>query len=62
MRRQCIRFGMIIELKHEFIDQYKRLHNGPGVRDLLSRANIKNFSIFLKHMPDGKYYEFAYYQ
>lgn len=62
MTKALRRFGMIIELKEEYIDQYKNLHAGPGVRDLLSNSNIKNFSIFLKRMPNGRYYEFAYYQ
>lgn len=57
-----IRFGKIISLKDEFVKQYKELHSGPAVRDLLSKHNIQNFSIFLHRLPDGQLYEFAYYE
>jgi len=56
------RFGMVIGLSSERRDEYVRLHQGPGVRDLLAAANIRNFSIFLHRLPDGGLYEFAYYE
>lgn len=56
------RFGMVIGLKGACIEAYKSLHDGPGVRDLLIAGNIRNFSIFLQQMPDGQFYEFAYYE
>jgi len=57
------RIGMVVGVKAEKIGEYKRLHaeSNPGVRDLLNKYNIHNFSIFL-HKIDGKYYEFAYYE
>lgn len=56
------RFGMVIGLKDECISEYRILHDGPGVRDLLRKYGIHNFNIFLQKMPDGKFYEFAYYE
>ena len=56
------RVGMVIGLKEECIAEYRALHDGPGVRDVLQAFNIRNFSIFLQLMPDGKFYEFAYYE
>lgn len=56
------RFGMVIGIKEECIAEYRALHEGPGVRDLLEAANMRNFSIFLQKMPDGKVYEFAYFE
>jgi len=58
------RVGMVIGIKPECIPEYKRLHaqDNPGVRDLLHKYHIRNFSIFLQKMPDGKWYEFAYYE
>jgi L-rhamnose mutarotase len=56
------RIGMVIGLKEECIADYRQLHDGPGVRDLLRAYNIFNFNIFLQKMPDGKFYEFAYYE
>ncbi len=56
------RFGIVIGLREECAGEYCRLHDGPGVRDLLREANIRNFSIFLHRLPDGKLYEFGYYE
>jgi L-rhamnose mutarotase len=58
------RVGMVIGLKAEKIAEYKRIHadDNPGVRDLLNKYHMHNFNIFLQKMPDGKYYEFGYYE
>ncbi len=55
--------GMVIGIKPEKIAEYKELHadSNPGVRDLLNKYHMHNFSIFL-HEIDGKYYEFGYYE
>ena len=57
------RVGMVIKLKPECIDEYRQLHDdsNPGVRDLLSNYNMKNFSIFL-HQIGGDWFEFGYYE
>lgn len=57
------RVGMVVGLKPEHIDEYKRLHADahPGVRDLLRHYHLHRFSIFL-HRIDGKWYEFGYYE
>jgi len=57
------RIGMVVGIKPEKIAEYKRLHadSYSGVRDLLNKYHMHNFSIFL-HKIDGKYYEFAYYE
>ncbi len=62
--KEVIRVGMVIGLKPETINEYKRLHadDHPGVRDLLKKYHMHNFSIFLQKMPDGKWYEFGYYE
>ena len=56
------RFGMVIGLREEHAEAYVALHEGTGVRDLLTAANIRNFSIFLQRFPDGQFYEFGYYE
>ncbi len=61
-RGQVKRVGLVIGIKPDQIEAYRRLHDGPGVRDLLRQANIHNFSIFLRQLDDGRYYEFAYYE
>jgi len=58
------RVGMVIRLKEDMIDDYKKLHadDYEGVRDLLIKYNMRNFSIFLIRMDDGNFYEFGYYE
>lgn len=58
------RIGMVIKLKEDEIEEYKRIHadNHHGVRDLLIKYNMRNFSIFLIQLEDGNYYEFGYYE
>lgn len=57
------RVGMVIGIRPEKIQEYRELHadSNPGVRDLLNKYNMHNFSIFL-HEIDGKFYEFGYYE
>ena len=58
------RVGMVIKIKPEFIEEYKAVHSESkaGVRDLLIKANMRNFSIFLQQLDDGNWYEFGYYE
>jgi L-rhamnose mutarotase len=58
------RVGMAIGIKPEKIAEYKALHadSHPGVRDLLSKYHMKNFSIFMRRLDDGKTYLFGYYE
>lgn len=58
------RVGMVIKLREDMIDEYKKLHaeDNKGVRDLLSKYNMRNFSIFLHQLEDGNFYEFGYYE
>ena len=62
-QQQPKRVGMVIGLKPQYIEKYKELHadSNPGVRDLLNKYHMHNFTIFL-HEIDGKYYEFGYYE
>ena len=57
------RVGMVTGIKPEMIKEYKRLHadSYPGVRDLLTKYNMHNFSIYLSQIED-KWYEFGYYE
>ena len=54
---------MVIGIHPDHIDEYKRLHadDNPGVRDLLHKYHMQNFSIFLTEI-DSKWYEFGYYE
>jgi len=57
------RVGMVVRLKTEKLQEYERLHadSNSGVRDLLNKYHMHNFSIFLQQIG-GKWYEFGYYE
>lgn len=63
MNKKVKRVGMVVGINPDDIEEYKRLHadDYAGVRDLLSKYNMHNFSIFLQEI-DGKWYEFGYYE
>ncbi|BER93399.1 MAG: L-rhamnose mutarotase [Candidatus Atribacteria bacterium] len=53
------RYGMVIKVKPEKLEEYKKLHQNvwPGVLKTIKECNIRNYSIFYK---DG--YLFSYYE
>jgi L-rhamnose mutarotase len=61
---QVQRVGMVIGVKTDQISAYEALHaaSNPGVRDLLNKYNMHNFSIYIRKLDDGKYYLFGYYE
>jgi L-rhamnose mutarotase len=58
------RIGMVIGIKPDQISAYEALHaaSNPGVRDLLNKYNMHNFSIYIHKLDDGRYYLFGYYE
>lgn len=57
------RVGMVVKLNPDYVNDYRKLHadDQPGVRDLLSKYHMKNFSIFLHKIGD-EWFEFGYYE
>lgn len=58
------RYGKVIGIRAEKIDEYKRMHAAvwPEVANALREANIRNFAIYLRKLPDGKHYLFNYFE
>ena len=58
------RVGMVIKIKPDRLEEYLALHSDSeaGVRDLLIKYNLRNFSIFMTQLEDSNYYEFGYYE
>jgi L-rhamnose mutarotase len=56
------RIGMVIGVKPEKIEEYKRLHAAvwPNVLSMISACNIRNYSIFLKE-PENLLFSFFEY-
>ena len=54
------RYGMVIGVRPEKLEEYKRLHRAvwPGVLSKIRECNIRNYSIFLK---DGRLYSYFEY-
>lgn len=57
------RIGMVIGVKPEKIEEYKRLHAAvwPEVLARISACNIRNYSIFLKEPENLLFSFFEYY-
>jgi L-rhamnose mutarotase len=64
IHKSVIRVGMVIKIKPEKLEEYLALHadTNSGVRHLLSKYHIRNFSIFMTQLEDSSYYEFGYWE
>ncbi|WOO42706.1 L-rhamnose mutarotase [Rubellicoccus peritrichatus] len=58
------RYGCVIGVKEEKLEEYLELHRNvwPAVEDKMHECNIRNFTIFLRRLPDGKPYLFCYFE
>ena len=58
------RYGMVIGLNAEKIEEYKQLHAAvwPDVLERIAACNIRNYSIYLRQLPDGNHYLFSYFE
>ena len=58
------RYGMVIGLRAEKLDEYKKLHAAvwPDVLQMIRKCNIRNYSIYLRRLDDGRHYLFSYFE
>lgn len=58
------RFGSVVGLRGEKLQEYKKLHAAvwPEVAKTIRDVNIRNYSIYLRKLPDGNYYLFSYFE
>jgi len=58
------RYGMVIGLRPEQLDEYKKLHAAvwPDVLRMIAQCHIRNYSIYLRQLDDGQYYLFSYFE
>lgn len=61
---KVIRYGSVIGLREEQMEKYKKLHAAvwPDVLKRIEECNIRNYSIYLHQLDDGKYYLFSYFE
>ncbi|MEI8234054.1 MAG: L-rhamnose mutarotase [Verrucomicrobiota bacterium] len=57
------RYGTVIGLRPEKIEEYKKLHAAvwPDVLQMIKACNIQNYSIYLRKL-DGDPYLFSYFE
>ena len=58
------RYGMVIGVKPEKIEYYKKLHAAawPGVLAKIKACHIQNYSIYLREIEKGQYLLFSYFE
>jgi len=62
--RPPARYGSVIGLRVDKVEEYQKLHAAvwPTVAEAVRGANIRNYSIYLRKLPDGKHYLFSYFE
>ena len=58
------RYGMVIGIKPEKIEDYKKLHAAawPGVLAKIKDCHIRNYSIYLREVNPGQFLLFSYFE
>ena len=58
------RYGMVIGLRPEKLAEYKKLHAAvwPDVLRMIHACHIRNYSIYLRQLEDGRHYLFSYFE
>ncbi len=56
------RYGSVIAVRAGKLEEYIRLHAAvwPDVLKMIKECNIRNYSIFLRRLPDNRHYLFSY--
>ena len=58
------RYGMVLGLRPEKVEEYIKLHAAvwPDVLKMIRMCNIQNYSIYLRTLDDGRPYLFSYFE
>lgn len=58
------RYGMVIGLRPDKVDEYRRLHADvwPDVLRMIRECHLRNYSIYLRTLGDGLPYLFSYFE
>jgi len=58
------RYGMVIGVRPEKVEEYTKLHAAvwPDVLKMIKMCNIRNYSIYLRKLDDGRHYLFSYFE
>ena len=58
------RYGSVIGLRPDKLAEYRRLHAAvwPDVLKMIRHCHIRNYSIYLRTLGDGRPYLFSYFE
>jgi L-rhamnose mutarotase len=58
------RYGSVIKVRPERLEEYKRLHAAvwPEILKMISECNIRNYSIYHRQLDDGQHYLFSHFE
>lgn len=58
------RLGSVIGLRSDKLEEYKQLHAEvwPEVLEIIKECHIRNYSIYLRRLEDGRHYLFSYFE
>jgi L-rhamnose mutarotase len=58
------RYASVIGLREDKIEDYRRLHASVWneVLAIIQQCSIRNYSIYLRRLPDGQHYLFSYFE
>ena len=58
------RYGMVIGLNEDKIEEYKKLHEAAWAEVLktIEKCNIRNYSIYLHRLDEAGYYLFSHFE
>jgi L-rhamnose mutarotase len=58
------RYGSVIKVKPETLEEYKRLHAAvwPEILKMISECNIRNYSIYHRQLDDEQHYLFSHFE
>ncbi|MBP8304608.1 MAG: L-rhamnose mutarotase [Phycisphaerae bacterium] len=58
------RYGSVIALRPEKTAEYTALHAAvwPDVLKMIKQCHIRNYSIYMRRLPDGRRYLFSYFE
>ena len=58
------RYGSVIGVKAEKLEEYKRLHAAvwPDVLKMIAACHVRAYTIYLRKMPDGQHYLFSHFE
>ena len=64
MKNSVQRHGSVVGVKDSMVARYRELHAAawPEVLAVIQRSHIRNYSIYLRKLADGRHYLFSYFE